>query len=259
VRDETDSLSLEIGETYDSITGIVIQFNDEFQIVPRSQDDIVANDNQVRPVYATPGAGSVPSGTEVALTTATDEATIYYTVDGTDPTETTGTEYTDPIMLEKDTTIKAIAYKDGFDESNITTSTQNEKSYNKGEGKEPKETTGTEYKDPIMLEKDTTIKAIAYKDGFDESNITTFTYNVYDAERGLQIHDIQGPGHTSPYVNHVVEDIEGIVTYTYEIRGANYFHLQAEEDNYDGNKDTSEAIIVYTGRAENIDVGNKVK
>ncbi|MEI3610496.1 DUF6359 domain-containing protein [Pseudogracilibacillus sp. SO10305] len=207
VRDETDSLSLEIGETYDSITGIVIQFNDEFQIVPRSQDDIVANDNQVRPVYATPGAGSVPSGTEVALTTATDEATIYYTVDGTDPTETTGTEYTDPIMLEKDTTIKAIAYKDGFD----------------------------------------------------ESNITTFTYNVYDAERGLQIHDIQGPGHTSPYVNHVVEDIEGIVTYTYEIRGANYFHLQAEEDNYDGNKDTSEAIIVYTGRAENIDVGNKVK
>src|SRR5699024_3499407 len=164
-------------------------------------------DNQVRPVYATPGAGSVPSGTEVALTTATDEATLYYTVDGTDPPEPTGTEYTDPIRLEKDTTIKAITHKDGFD----------------------------------------------------QSHTTTCTYNVNDAERGLQIHDIQAPGHTSPYVNHVVEHIEGIVTYTYEIRAANYFHLQAEEDNYDGNKDTSEAIIVYTGRAENIDVGNKVK
>src|SRR5699024_1128262 len=115
------------------------------------------------------------------------------------------------------------------------------------------------YEEPIIAEEDMTIKAIAYKEGFEASNITTFEYNVYDAERGMQIHDIQGDGHESPYVGHLVKDVEGIVTYTYEIRGSNYFHLQAEEVNYDGNKDTSEAIIVYTGNVENVEVGNKVR
>ncbi|MBR0512036.1 MAG: chitobiase/beta-hexosaminidase C-terminal domain-containing protein, partial [Ruminococcus sp.] len=47
-------------------------------------------------------------------------AAIYYTVDGTEPT-TASTAYTAPIAVEKTTTIKAIAVKEGMDNSDVAT------------------------------------------------------------------------------------------------------------------------------------------
>ena len=206
VRDEHDNLGLEIGTTYDAITGIITQFDDIYQIIPRNRQDIIQDATRVQPVYATPSQGEVPIGTEVALKSNTEGAQIYYTLDGTEPSETNGEVYEQPIEITEDTTIKAIAVK---------------------EEKKP-------------------------------SEITTFVYTVYNPDKTLQIHDIQGDGHESPLKGTVVKDIEGIVTYTYNIRGSHYFHLQAEEENYDDNPHTSEAIIVYTGRKENIEVGDRV-
>src|SRR5699024_6115149 len=80
----------------------------------------------------------------------------------------------------------------------------------------------------------TTIRAIAVLEELLPSEINEFAYDVYDAEDGIQIHHIQGTGHESPMIGSVVNNIEGIVTYQYEIRGAHYFHLQAPEDQYDG-------------------------
>ncbi|MBQ7464002.1 MAG: chitobiase/beta-hexosaminidase C-terminal domain-containing protein [Lachnospiraceae bacterium] len=57
---------------------------------------------------------------EVNLTSATAGATIYYTTDETDPTSES-TEYTAPITISEDTTLKAIAIKDGSDNSDIMT------------------------------------------------------------------------------------------------------------------------------------------
>lgn len=63
-------------------------------------------------------AFSVADGTEsykafdVELTTATQDAKIYYTTDGSTP-DATKTEYTQAITVDKDVTIMAIAIKDG--------------------------------------------------------------------------------------------------------------------------------------------------
>lgn len=44
---------------------------------------------------------SIPTGTEVKLTTLTEGAKIYYTTDGSEPTVDKGTEYTAPIVIEE--------------------------------------------------------------------------------------------------------------------------------------------------------------
>lgn len=69
---------------------------------------------------ATPAAGAVASGTLVALGSATPGATIYYTVDGTAPSESSEV-YTGPIAITAATTIKAIAVAEGHDPSSVLT------------------------------------------------------------------------------------------------------------------------------------------
>ncbi len=60
--------------------------------------------------------------TNVTISCATDGATIYYTVDGTDPTEAS-TPYSGPITLSATTTIKAFACKAGMRPSRIVEAT----------------------------------------------------------------------------------------------------------------------------------------
>ncbi|QGS69971.1 endonuclease/exonuclease/phosphatase [Oceanobacillus sp. 143] len=206
VRDETGTLGLEVGNTYDSITGIVQEFNGAFQIIPRNTADIIADESAVQAVTATPGAGTVPTGTEVTLSTGTEGATIYYTTNGDEPTE----------------------------ESVV-------------------------YEEAIVLEQDTTIKAIAVKEGLTASNVAIFAYNVFDQEAGMQIHDIQGEAHESPLDGSFVTDIQGVVTYTYKIGSGNYFHFQTPDNLADNNANTSEGMVVYTGnKVANVAVGDLV-
>jgi len=54
----------------------------------------------------------------VTITCATSGATIRYTTDGTDPTESSD-EYTSPIFIDDDTEIRARAWKDGMNPSAI--------------------------------------------------------------------------------------------------------------------------------------------
>lgn len=77
--------------------------------------------NDVAPVKASPSAvNSVKLGTSVTLTSVTPEAKIYYTTDGSEPSESS-TLYTAPIVLNAlPTTIRAVAYKD--DKASLTKS-----------------------------------------------------------------------------------------------------------------------------------------
>lgn len=59
----------------------------------------------------------------VTISTTTPGATIRYTTDGSDPSETEGTIYSTPIPVNTTTTIKAIAYADGFLPSSIGSAT----------------------------------------------------------------------------------------------------------------------------------------
>lgn len=63
---------------------------------------------------ASPQSGAVASGTEITLTCATSGASIYYTLDGTDPT-TSSKVYSDTAKptITANCTLKAVAIKDG--------------------------------------------------------------------------------------------------------------------------------------------------
>jgi hypothetical protein len=77
----------------------------------------------VAPVFDPPGGNQ--SGTiNVKITSTTAGATIRYTLDGNDPNESS-TVYSNAIMVDKQTTIKAKAWKDGMDPSSISTAIYN--------------------------------------------------------------------------------------------------------------------------------------
>ncbi|MEK4228387.1 endonuclease [Solibacillus sp. FSL H8-0538] len=107
VRDENSSLNLVVGQKYESITGIVQQFDAVYQIIPRSVQDIVEDSSILQPVVASPGSGTFIGSTTVTLSTTTANAEIYYTIDGTEPT-VTSTKYISPITVQQNTTLKAI-------------------------------------------------------------------------------------------------------------------------------------------------------
>ncbi|MBO0588978.1 endonuclease [Sporosarcina sp. E16_8] len=107
VRDENNALGLAVGNQYESIAGIVQQFDADYQIIPRSQQDIVADSSVIQPVFANPGSGTFVGGTTVTLSTSTANAQILYTVDGKDPIGN-GTEYGTPIEIKENTTLKAV-------------------------------------------------------------------------------------------------------------------------------------------------------
>ena len=80
---------------------------------------------------ANPTVGTYSENQSVALTSSTEGATIYYTTDGSEPTITGGTtkQYTAPILVTGiegqsiTTTIKAIAVKNGMQDSSVETFT----------------------------------------------------------------------------------------------------------------------------------------
>src|SRR5690606_715158 len=69
------------------------------------------------PTFA-PAAGSYVNSVRVTLASATADANIYYTVDGSDPSMTS-TEYTAPFNLTATTTVRARAYKGALTPSAI--------------------------------------------------------------------------------------------------------------------------------------------
>lgn len=65
-------------------------------------------------------AGNYCNAFEVEITCATENAAIYYTLDGTEP-DNNSTLYTAPITIDATTTLSAIAYADGLDASAVKT------------------------------------------------------------------------------------------------------------------------------------------
>lgn len=106
----------------------VVAKYDRWIIIMNGHKQLVASftelkQNQVAAPTASPLGGRVAAGTEITLTTTTEGATIYYTVDGTDPTRDAN-EYSDgnkPWVPEGGMTLKAFAAKEGMPDSNIAT------------------------------------------------------------------------------------------------------------------------------------------
>jgi len=109
-----------VGNTY-NITGVYAQYNNTKEIMPRNANDLV---EVVLPTVDTPtfnpAAGTYTSVQSVTIACATEGATIYYTTNGNNPT-TSSTQYTGPIEVAETKTIKAIAVKEGMNDSEIAT------------------------------------------------------------------------------------------------------------------------------------------
>ena len=71
------------------------------------------------PTFA-PEGGTYYETQEVTIACSTADATIYYTLDGSDPTAES-TVYSEPITVSASMTIKAIAMKEGYENSSIAT------------------------------------------------------------------------------------------------------------------------------------------
>lgn len=159
------------------------------------------------PVF-NPGAGEVFSGTEVEITCATDGATIHYTTDGSVP-DADSPVYSTALEITEAVTIKAIAMKEGYNDSTvitaaytigiptvanpvfapvpgsatygtevtITCSTDGATIYYTDDGSTPS-ASSTEYTGAITLEATTTFKAIAIKEGWNNSAVITGAYTV---------------------------------------------------------------------------------
>lgn len=121
VRNTFKTLDMTIPAGYQAnVTGFVLQYNGNFQIAPRDNNDIVGTavttdtvetpeilvDRLTNDMYA------------VTIECATDNATIYYTTDGTTP-DANATPYTSTFTTEGGSTVKAIAIKEGMTNSAI--------------------------------------------------------------------------------------------------------------------------------------------
>ncbi len=87
-------------------------------------DDILLTDYgdpvAVAPPTFSPSGGTYYDAVSVTISTATPDATIHYTTDGTDPTQSSPV-FTDPIDITETTTVKARGYADDLEPSIIST------------------------------------------------------------------------------------------------------------------------------------------
>lgn len=99
---------VEAGKTFQKITGVIEEYNGNYQFIPLNSESLIEN---LFSVVASPGAGAIVKGSTVSLSIPTEGAVIHYTADGTTPTAASSL-YTAPIVVNEDTTIKAIAIKE---------------------------------------------------------------------------------------------------------------------------------------------------
>jgi uncharacterized repeat protein (TIGR03803 family) len=152
-----------------------------------------------------PVAGTYSSAQSVKITDTTDDATIYYTTNGTTPT-TASTKYMAAIAVKATETIKAIATATGYSTSSVVSATYTLKvatptfvpvagTYSSAQSVKITDSTpgvaiyyttngttptaaSTKYTAAIAVKSTETIKAIATATGYAESTVASATYTI---------------------------------------------------------------------------------
>ena len=166
----------------------------------------------------TPDAGTYVDSVEVVMSSPTAGASVYYTLDGSEPTEES-LLYEEPLVLEETTTVKAIAGGTGYVASEVAESayeivryalspvaseaggfyvdsvevtlsspTAGVLVYYTLDGSEPTEAS-SQYSDPLMLEETTTVKAIAVGGGYLSSEVMEELYRIVDYRVDVTVSD----------------------------------------------------------------------
>lgn len=186
------------------------------------------------PVFS-PSPGTYAAAPNVSITSATVGVTIRYTTDGTTPSQSNGIVYSAPILISSTTTLKAIAYKTGNSDSNvssglytllyvteapvfsptagtydspqniaITSATADATIRYSTDGSTPSSTSGLIYSSPILMNTSGTLKAIAYKSGILDSPVSVGNYLIQNPDTdgdGVQDSDDDYPTNASKAFN----------------------------------------------------------
>ena len=196
---------------YEKNTPVAIQKNTILKAVAYADgytdSDVLTADYNVKlSLQTSQASGTVDYRSEVVLNTDASDATIYYTIDGSNPSKASLT-YTSPIVIDKSMMVKAIAYHDDYLASDIlsrdyairttsvfvtpnasrhltpgtelflTANPSDCKIYYTTDGSEPTETSML-YTTPIIAEGNFVLKAKAFCDGYKPSDILEEIYNV---------------------------------------------------------------------------------
>ena len=198
-----------------SMENVVITFTNSTSSNVRLDDIVLKGKQAELSVVATPSispaSGAVASGTEVTMTCATDGATIYYTTDNSTPTSSSKAyNPASKPTITADTTIKAIAVKAGLTDSEVASAsytiaapcatptfsvaegevdkgatvtincdTDDATIYYTTNGETPT-TSSSVYSSALTINTAQTIKAIAAKEGYANSEVASATYTVRD-------------------------------------------------------------------------------
>ena len=104
------------------VAGFAIPYNADKEICPRSVDDIYLPGSVVEPPVFDPPGGNFTESIIVSISTATAGAGIYYTTDGSEPTQTS-IPYSASFIISETTTVKARAFHTDFSPSMIVSAT----------------------------------------------------------------------------------------------------------------------------------------
>jgi len=132
-----------------------------------------------------PQTGSFPAGTLITISSATQDAVIKYTTDGTTPSSTNGIIYAQPIELST-STIKAVAIKEQLDDSELTTGSYSVQAPYSPEFSQP----GATYNNPVVVDLSAQgdYDQIKYTtDGSDPHNGTVYTAPITISATGTTI------------------------------------------------------------------------
>lgn len=124
ISDETGSMTMynsanitvPAGENM-TVIGFISCFNSTVQILPVEITSASGQEVVEAPVIA-PNGGAIATNQEITITCATEGASIYYTLDGTEPT-TSSTLYEGAFTLTEECTVKAIAVAEGMANSSV--------------------------------------------------------------------------------------------------------------------------------------------
>lgn len=158
----------------------------------------------------TPDGGSFIGQQKITITTATEGGEIYYTTDGTEPTELSS-RYTGPFVIDSSVTVKAVTVKKDMKNSEIaeaafalkadkpeiapdggkfvgpqtvtiTTKTKGAVIYYTTDGSEPTEKS-ERYTEPFDINKSVTVKAVAVKEGMENSKVAEASFEKAKAKK----------------------------------------------------------------------------
>jgi nucleoid-associated protein YgaU len=155
----------------------------------------------------TPEAGTFTDSVSVEIKSATEGAEIRYTLDGSDPSSTSGTVYSGPVKIDKTATLAAVAYlKDWLDSPivkatysiagtvapvtfapepgtydhvvmvKLQSATTGAEIYYTTDGSDPSADNGTRYAGSVDVSTSTVIKAIGVLKGWTDSSVSSAAY-----------------------------------------------------------------------------------